>query len=92
MMARLGFAIATDVEPDILIVDEILSVGDADFQEKSHERIQQFRRRGATIVLVSHNLPTIQTMCSRAAWLKHGRVQTVGEAVSVTNQYWADRQ
>ncbi|MBI5080942.1 MAG: ABC transporter ATP-binding protein, partial [Chloroflexi bacterium] len=92
MMARLGFAIATDVEPDILIVDEILSVGDADFQEKSFNRLQQFRQRGATIVLVSHNLSAIQTLCSRAAWLKHGKVQRVGDAVSVVNQYWADRQ
>jgi ABC-2 type transport system ATP-binding protein/lipopolysaccharide transport system ATP-binding protein len=92
MMARLGFAIATDVEPDILIVDEILSVGDADFQEKSQERIQQFCQRGITIVIVSHNLQAIQALCSRAAWLKHGNVQRVGEAASVVNQYWADRQ
>jgi len=87
MMARLGFAIATDVEPDILIVDEILSVGDADFQEKSVDRIQQFRQRGATIVLVSHNLSAIQTMCSRAAWLKHGRVAMIGNADTVTRCY-----
>jgi ABC-2 type transport system ATP-binding protein/lipopolysaccharide transport system ATP-binding protein len=92
MMARLGFAIATDVDPDILILDEVLSVGDADFQEKSFDRIQRFRQRGATIVLVSHNLPALQTVCSRAAWLKHGRVQGVGEVMDVINRYWADRQ
>ncbi|MBI5349008.1 MAG: ABC transporter ATP-binding protein [Chloroflexi bacterium] len=90
MMARLGFAIATDVEPDILIVDEILSVGDADFQEKSFNRLQQFRQRGATIVLVSHNLSAIQTLCSRAAWLKHGKVQAVGEASEVAARYHED--
>ena len=87
MTARLGFAIATDVEPDVLILDEVLSVGDADFQEKSYDRIQRFRQRGATIVLVSHNLPTLQLMCSRAAWLKHGKLQRVGEVVSVVNDY-----
>ena len=73
-------------------MDEILSVGDADFQEKSQERIQQFCQRGITIVIVSHNLQAIQALCSRAAWLKHGKVQRVGEAASVVNQYWADRQ
>jgi ABC-2 type transport system ATP-binding protein/lipopolysaccharide transport system ATP-binding protein len=92
MTARLGFAIATDVEPDVLILDEVLSVGDADFQEKSYDRIQRFRQRGATIVLVSHNVPTLQQMCSRAAWLKHGKLQRMGEVASVITQYWGDRQ
>lgn len=92
MTARLGFAIATDVEPDVLILDEVLSVGDADFQEKSYDRIQRFRQRGATIVLVSHNLPAMQMMCSRAAWLKHGKLQRVGDVVSVITQYRGDRQ
>jgi len=90
MTARLGFAIATDVEPDVLILDEVLSVGDADFQEKSFDRIQRFRQRGATIVLVTHNLPAMQVMCSRAAWLKHGQLQWVGETQDVVVRYHAD--
>ena len=56
-------------------------------KKKSYNRIQQFRQRGATIVLVSHNLLAIQTMCSRAAWLKHGKLQAVGEAASVVKEY-----
>ncbi len=87
MWARLGFAVATDVDPDILIVDEILSVGDEAFQRKSAERIDTFRERGATILLVSHNLGQIETMCERAAWLDHGQVVCVGQARPVVNQY-----
>ncbi len=87
MVARLGFAVATDVEPGILIIDEVLSVGDAAFQKKSAERIQSFRGRGATILLVSHNLEAIQSMCDRAVWLDHGRVRADSAAESVVRQY-----
>lgn len=87
MWARLGFAVATDVDPDILIVDEILSVGDEGFQRKSAERIDSFRQKGATILLVSHNLGQIESMCERAAWLDHGQLVAVGPARSVVNQY-----
>jgi len=87
MMARLGFAVATAVMPEILIVDEVLSVGDIAFQEKSAARIREFREAGATILLVSHGMDTIRKMCSRAAWLLHGEVMEVGEAEGVVEQF-----
>jgi ABC-type glutathione transport system ATPase component len=87
MVARLGFAVATDVEPDILIVDEVLSVGDAAFQQKSAERIQGFRATGATILLVSHNLEAVKTMCTRAVWLEQGQIIADGSADAVVHQY-----
>ena len=87
MWARLGFAVATDVDPDILIVDEILSVGDENFQRKSSERIAAFREKGATILLVSHNMSLIEEMCDRAVLFDHGKVVTVGTAKAVVNSY-----
>jgi len=74
MWARLRFAVATDVQPDILLIDEVLSVGDESFQRKSSARMQEFRDRGATIILVSHNMEMIQNMCDRVAWLDHGKL------------------
>jgi ABC-type polysaccharide/polyol phosphate transport system ATPase subunit len=87
MWARLGFAVATDSCPEILIVDEILSVGDESFQQKSADRIQSFREQGATVLLVSHNMSAIETMCQRAAWLDHGKVMLVGSAKEVVDRY-----
>jgi ABC-2 type transport system ATP-binding protein/lipopolysaccharide transport system ATP-binding protein len=87
MSARLGFAVATDVEPDILIVDEILSVGDESFQRKSFERMTKFRDMGATIILVSHIMETITTLCHRAAWIDQGHIQLIGEVDEVVESY-----
>jgi ABC-type polysaccharide/polyol phosphate transport system ATPase subunit len=87
MSARLGFAVATDTQPDILIVDEILSVGDVAFQHKSFERIQAIKAQGATILLVSHTMSTIETMCQRAAWLHHGQIVSMGTAKEVVDRY-----
>lgn len=87
MVARLGFAVATDIEPDVLIVDEVLSVGDAAFQQKSAERMQSFRANGTTILLVSHNLALVEAMCDRAIWLDRGRIVAEGSASSVVRQY-----
>jgi len=87
MYARLGFAVATAERPDILIVDEILGVGDAEFQTKSFERIQGFRASGATILLVSHSLERVQEVCSRAMWLDRGQVVSLGSAQAVVSQY-----
>jgi len=89
MLARLGFAVATDVRPDILIVDEVLSVGDAEFQSKSTDRIEQFRASGTTILMVSHDLDAITKLCSRAAWLEHGHLRGVGPAADVVAAYAA---
>ncbi len=87
MVARLGFAVATDVDPDILIVDEILSVGDTAFQNKSFERIQGFRAAGCTILLVSHNMDAVRSLCDQAIWLDHGKVAAAGSSEQVVYQY-----
>jgi ABC-type polysaccharide/polyol phosphate transport system ATPase subunit len=87
MWARLGFAVATDVKPDILIVDEILSVGDEAFQRKSAERMQSFQDQGATILIVSHNMDVITAMCDRAAWIDHGQVRLVAPAREAIQTY-----
>ena len=87
MWARLGFAVATDSQPDILIVDEILGVGDEAFQRKCADRIDLYRRQGATILLVSHNAVQVESMCQRAAWLDHGQLVLAGPAKDVVAQY-----
>jgi ABC-2 type transport system ATP-binding protein len=87
MVARLGFAIATDVEPEVLIIDEILAVGDAAFQKKSTERIRSFRESGTTILLVTHDATALQAMCGRAMWLKRGEVEAVGPVEEVVAKY-----
>lgn len=87
MWARLGFAVATDQKPDVLIVDEVLSVGDEAFQRKSYERIMRFRDSGATILLVSHNMSVVESLCHRVAWIDHGNVRSVGNAPDVVQEY-----
>lgn len=87
MWARLGFAVATDVDPDVLIIDEILGVGDESFQRKSAARIKSFQEQGVTIFLVSHNMTAIESMCHRVAWLDHGEVRAVGDVPDVIRQY-----
>ncbi len=87
MVARLGFSIATDVQPDILIVDEILGVGDEAFQRKSQERMIDFCRHGTTVILVTHNSELMRSICQRAMWLERGEVKMVGGADEVAEAY-----
>ncbi len=87
MQARLGFAVATAVQPEILIVDEVLSVGDERFQEKCTARIEEFQRNGATILLVSHQAKLVEELCNRAVWLDGGRAQAIGPAREVVQRY-----
>lgn len=87
MAARLGFAIATDVDTDLLLVDEVLAVGDGAFAKKCGDRISAFRNKGVSIVIVSHNLHALAEMCSRAAWIDHGRLRMVGAAGEVIDGY-----
>jgi ABC-type polysaccharide/polyol phosphate transport system ATPase subunit len=87
MLARLGFAIATDAEPDILIVDEILAVGDSAFQKLSYDRIQRFHERGATIFLVSHDLKSVRELCHRVLWIHKGEPVALGPARDVLERY-----
>jgi len=87
MAARLGFALATDAQPDILIIDEILSVGDEAFQKKCIDRITTYRDRGATILLVAHDMNRVMQTCQRAIWLNHGRIAACGDVNQVINAY-----
>ncbi len=87
MVARLGFAIATEVSPTILILDEILGVGDLSFQKKCLNRIETFRKGGATILFVSHSLEQVRSSCDKALWLDHGFAKAWGGTESVTAQY-----
>ncbi len=87
MLARLAFAVAAMVQPEILIVDEILSVGDADFQAKSHARMVELMGGGTTVLFVSHNLEQIREMCNRVIWLDNGRIRMEDTAEKVCSVY-----
>ena len=87
MAARLGFAIATDVEPDLLLIDEVFSVGDAAYKSKCEKRIQSFKEKGVTIILVSHDLGLIRETCSRSLFLHHGRIAALGPTDEVVAAY-----
>lgn len=88
MLARLGFAVATMFRPDILLIDEILAVGDAAFQDKCLNRIEEFRSSGTTILLVSHQYHEIAQHCDRALWLDQGRVAAIGKTQEVLDRYF----
>lgn len=87
MYARLGFSIATAVQPDILIVDEVLSVGDFRFQQKCEERIRKMIEDGVTILLVSHDIDMIERLCNKVLWLDHGEMKNLGATESVCEEY-----
>jgi ABC-2 type transport system ATP-binding protein len=87
MVARLGFSIATEVDPDILIIDEILSVGDEHFRKKCDERILSFKEKGVTILFVSHSMSDITRLCNRAICLKHGAIVNEGNSSEVADFY-----
>jgi len=87
MVARIGFAIATIVNPDILIVDEILSVGDFRFQEKCEERISNLMGGGTTVLIVSHTLAQIERLCNRVLWLDRGHMRMIGDMEEVCEAY-----
>ncbi len=87
MVARLGFAIATLVKPDILIVDEILAVGDALFQQKCERRIAQMMEGGTTVIIVSHAIDQIERLCSRVLWIDKGREVMQGDTATVCGEY-----
>lgn len=91
MVARLGFAVATDIQPEILIIDEVLAVGDTDFQKKSAARIHEFRSSGSTILVASHSPESIKALCDRALWLERGAVRLFGPAAVIVDQYTASR-
>lgn len=87
MYVRLAFSVATSVDPDILVIDEALSVGDGEFARKSFDRIMALKERGATILFCSHSMYLVEMMCSRALWLDHGRVAMLDNAARVVSAY-----
>lgn len=87
MYARLGFSIATAVNPDILIVDEILSVGDFKFQQKSRKRIDEMIKQGVTVVLVSHEIEMIEELCHKVIWMEHGKMKAYGDTKKICEEY-----
>mgnify|MGYP000681077121 CR=1 FL=1 len=87
MISRLGFAIATLVEADILIADEVLAVGDARFRKKCEDRMQNLMKEGTTILFVSHSAEQVKKICQKALWLEKGQMKMIGSAVDVTNAY-----
>ncbi len=90
MYMRLGFSVAINVNPDILLIDEVLAVGDAAFVPKCLDRIDDFRRREKTILFVSHDLATVEKICDRVVWLKSGRVMMIGEPKRIVDAYLQD--
>jgi ABC-2 type transport system ATP-binding protein len=89
MYVRLGFAIAINVNPDILIVDEVLAVGDAEFQDKCFGKFKEIREDGRTVILVSHSMGTVKAMCDQVAWLSHGELKAIGTAEPTVAAYLA---
>ena len=87
MYVRLGFSVAISVEPDILVVDEVLAVGDAEFQEKCLLKFQDYRNAGRTVVMVTHSMESIRSMCDHAAWIEKGKLREVGTSIDVSQSY-----
>ena len=87
MVVRLGFAIAANVEPDVLIIDEVLAVGDSSFQQRCFEKIERFRQDGRTIVLVSHGLSDVEQLCNTVAWLEKGSLRAIGDGYQIVSEY-----
>ena len=92
MMAKLGFSVATIVEPDILIIDEVLGVGDVNFRKKSQDKIRSLMDSGTTVLLVSHSIPEIRKLCDKAIWIDKGKVREIGEVNDVCNHYLKDAE
>jgi len=90
MYMRLGFSVAINVNPDVLLIDEVLAVGDAAFVPKCLDRIDDFRRRKKTILFVSHDLATVEKICDKVAWMKSGKIQMLGEPKRVVDAYLQD--
>ncbi|WP_296853922.1 ABC transporter ATP-binding protein [uncultured Methanobrevibacter sp.] len=92
MLAKLGFSIATAVNPDILIIDEILGVGDVNFQKKSADKMKSLMDGGTTVLLVSHSIPQIRELCDKAIWIDNGKLREIGEVNKVCDHYLNDAE
>jgi len=89
MLGRLGFSVVANLDPEVLLVDEVLTVGDMAFQAKCMARMRRFQQQGVTMVFVSHDMHAVRTVCGRALWLDHGRVKMIGDIDAVTAAYEA---
>ena len=89
MYMRLGFSVAVNVEPEILLVDEVIAVGDEEFQQRCLQHMESLRSGGTTIVLVSHDTALVRELCDRAGWLDGGRLRSVGDPDEVVDAYLA---
>lgn len=87
MVARLGFSVVAHLDPEILLIDEILAVGDMDFQKKCMEKLAEFKKSGVTMILVSHNLEDVERLCERALWVENHRVRMLGPARDIVKAY-----
>ena len=87
MYVRLGFSVAINVDPDILVVDEVLAVGDAEFQEKCRQKFVDFKAAGKTVILVTHDMASVRSMCDHVAWLKNGKLARYGKADATIKAY-----
>ena len=87
MYVRLGFSIAINVDPDILVVDEVLSVGDEEFQRKSFQKFLEFKKRGKTVILVTHTMPVVTDICDTVTWINNGEMMQTGPAADVVAKY-----
>ena len=92
MVARLALAVVTDVKPDLLLIDEILTVGDKDFQRKCLDRMAAFKTNGTTILIVSHNLGALEELCTRTIWIEHGNIRADGASADVITKYKCERE
>ena len=88
MVAKLAFSISTIVDPEVLIVDEILSVGDIKFQEKSKNKMMSMIEGGTTVLYVSHSIDSIKELCSKVIWLDHGKIVKMGDAKEICDEYY----
>lgn len=87
MYMRLAFSVAINVDADILLIDEILAVGDQHFQDKCHAKMKELKKQGKTIVFVSHSMPIVNEFCDEAVWLQNGKIKMIGETRKVTKEY-----
>lgn len=87
MYMRLAFSVAINVDADILLIDEILAVGDQHFQDKCHAKMKELKKQGKTLVFVSHSMPTVNEFCDEAVWLQNGKIRMIGKTKEVTNKY-----
>ncbi|MBW2084244.1 MAG: ABC transporter ATP-binding protein [Deltaproteobacteria bacterium] len=87
MLARLGFSIVAHLDPELLLIDEVLAVGDKNFQKKCIDKIMEFRRNGVTIIFVSHSMPDVEKLCDKVVWIEERSIRSMGKPAEVIERY-----